>query len=73
MAGVEHIDLDVTIVVGTAEMPLSRFLELGRGAVIPLGRDASQPLDLLANGRAVAKGTVKLKGETVTIEVNSRT
>jgi flagellar motor switch protein FliN/FliY len=70
MAGVEHIDVDVTIVVGSAEMPLSRFLKLGRGAVIPLGRNAAEPLALLANGRKIASGKVKLLGEMVAVEIS---
>jgi len=66
---VKKIELELAIVVGAVEMPLARILQLGRGAVIALGRDASEPLTILANGAPVAKGRVKLNGEKVTVEI----
>ncbi len=69
MAAIEGIDIDLTVVIGTATMPLGRLLSLGRGAVIPLGGDGSTPLTLVANGLAVAEGRVLLDGETISVEV----
>jgi flagellar motor switch protein FliN/FliY len=69
MAPVDKIEVDLTIVVGSAEMPLSRLLRLTRGAVIRLGGDASEPLAILANGKPIAEGRVRLNGEKVAIEV----
>jgi flagellar motor switch protein FliN/FliY len=69
MAAVERIDIDVTVVVGTAALPLAELLALGRGAFVRLGRDAAQPLAVLANGRRIADGRVKLIGDRVGIEV----
>lgn len=69
MAAIDTINVDLTVVVGTATMPLGRFLEMGRGAVIPLGGDGAAPLTLVANGLPVAEGRVLLDGETISIEV----
>jgi len=72
MAAVEQIDVELTIVVGSAELPLAAALSLGRGAVIPLGRDALKPISILANGRKIADGRVKLVGDRIAVEVADR-
>ncbi|MEX0645198.1 MAG: FliM/FliN family flagellar motor switch protein [Parvularculaceae bacterium] len=72
MTPLDKIEVDLTIVVGSAEMPLSKVLRLTRGAVIRLGGDGSEPLKILANGRPIAEGRVQLNGEKVAIEVSAR-
>ena len=69
MASIANIEVELTVVVGSAKMPLQRLLSLGRGAVIPLGGDGSQPLTILANGLPVGEGRVLLDGEKVNVEV----
>jgi len=69
MASIANIEVELTVVVGSAKMPLQRLLSLGRGAVIPLGGDGSQPLTILANGLSVGEGRVLLDGEKVNVEV----
>ena len=71
MSSIGAIDVELTIVVGSAKMPLHQLLSLGRGAVIPLGGDAAQPLRILANGLSVAEGAVLLDGERVKVAVSS--
>lgn len=72
MAKIDEIGIEMTILIGQAEMPLADVLKLGRGAVIPLGRNASEPLDILANNHRIATGNVRLDGENVTVEVERR-
>lgn len=69
MASIDDIEVELTIIVGSAEMSLERLLGLGRGAVIPLGGDGSQPLKIMANGLSVGQGRVLLDGERVNVEV----
>jgi flagellar motor switch protein FliN/FliY len=69
MAAVEQVGVELTIEVGAAEMPLAAALALGRGAIVPLGRDAEKPLSILANGRKIADGKVRLNGDRIMVEV----
>lgn len=69
MGAVERIDVELTIEVGSAEMPLAAAMALGRGAIVPLGRDAAQPISITANGRKIAEGKVKLIGDRIAVEV----
>ncbi len=71
MASIEDIDIELTVVVGSSTMPLRRLLSLGRGAVVLLGGDGSQPLTILANGRRVAEARVVLDGERVNVAIAS--
>lgn len=69
MSAVEQVDVELTVVVGTAELPLAAALALGRGAVIPLGRDVMKPVSVIANGRKIADGKVRIVGDRIAVEV----
>ena len=53
-----RIPVTVRIVLGSATMPVANLVKLGRGAVIPLDRQVGEPVDVIVNGRIVARGEV---------------
>jgi flagellar motor switch protein FliN/FliY len=53
-----HADLAVTLRFGHRRMLLREILELNTGAVIELDRNVNDPVDLLLDGRIVARGEV---------------
>ena len=52
------ISIDVTAVLGTALMPISQILKLGRGAVVELDRLVGEEIELVAEEEIIAKGEV---------------
>ncbi|MAY67314.1 MAG: flagellar motor switch protein FliN [Rhodospirillaceae bacterium] len=52
------VQVEITAVLGTAEMPISQILKLGRGAVVELNRTVGENIEIHANNRLVAKGEV---------------
>jgi len=60
---VMRIPVSVKIVLGSATMPVSNLVKLGRGAVIPLDRRVGEPVDVMVNGRIVARGEVVVMEE----------
>lgn len=52
------IPVEVTAVLGKAEMQVSHLLKLGRGAVIELDRKVGEAIDIYVNNRMVARGEV---------------
>ena len=52
------IPVVVQVVVGSATLPVSSLLKLGRGAVIPLDHRVGDPVDIVVNGRTIARGEV---------------
>ena len=51
-----NIPLSVQVVLGGATMPVATLMKLGRGAVIPLDHRVGQPVDVVVNGRIIARG-----------------
>ena len=58
MESVLNVKLEVVAVLGTAEMPISQILKLGRGAVVELERTVGEDIEIHANNQLVAKGEV---------------
>ena len=54
------IPVEVQVILGTTRMPVSRLMKLGRNAVIALDRQVGDPIDVVVNGRTVARGEVVL-------------
>ena len=44
--------------LGSTSMPVANLLKLTRGAVIPLDRKVGEPVEVVVNGRVVARGDV---------------
>ena len=61
-AGGTHLDsilripVSVQVFLGSASMPIADLMKLGRGAVVALDHDISDPVDLVVNGRIIARG-----------------
>jgi flagellar motor switch protein FliN len=53
-----RIPVSVQVVLGSAMMPVSNLPKLGRGAVIPLDHRVGEPVDIIVNGRVIARGEI---------------
>jgi flagellar motor switch protein FliN/FliY len=53
-----RIPVSVQVVLVSAMMPVSNLLKLGRGAVIPLDHRLGEPVDIIVNGRVIARGEI---------------
>ncbi|RUT26229.1 flagellar motor switch protein FliN [Asaia sp. W19] len=53
---VYDIPVKITAVIGTATMPVSQLLRLGRGAVVELNKKLGEAVDIYANNRLIARG-----------------
>jgi flagellar motor switch protein FliN/FliY len=52
------VTVEVSVEIGRTRMTLGEALALGPGSVIGLHRMAGEPVDLLVNGRVIARGEV---------------
>lgn len=57
------IPVVVQVVLGTTSMPVAKLMKLGRGAVITLDQKVGAPVNVLVNGRVVARGEVVVLDE----------
>src|ERR1700682_3649888 len=51
------MELPVLVRFGSTRMPLRDLLKLTAGSVIEFGRSPENPVEVLVNGRVVARGT----------------
>ena len=69
MAQVNSIDVEISVLLGTAEIPVHQLLKMGRGAVIGLDAREDDPVRILANDIPVAEGTVIVRDGAIAISV----
>lgn len=50
------IPLEITVEIGRTRLAIRDLLQLGAGSVVELAKLAGEPLDVLINGKAIARG-----------------
>ncbi len=63
LSAVYDIPVQVSAVLGRANMQVSQLLKLGRGAVVELDRKVGEAVDIYVNNRLVARGEVVVVDE----------
>ncbi|WP_210324888.1 flagellar motor switch protein FliN [Microvirga alba] len=53
-----RIPVLIQVVLGSATMPVANLMKLGRGAIVPLDHRVGEPVDVVVNGRVIARGEV---------------
>jgi flagellar motor switch protein FliN/FliY len=53
-----NVPVDLTVEMGRTRMTVGETLELRQGSIITLNRMAGEPVDLLVNGTAIARGEI---------------
>ncbi len=65
----DHINIDISVQLGSALVPIHQLLRMGRGAVISLETRENEEVEILANNVPVALGAVVLRGDRIGIEI----
>ncbi|TPN82639.1 flagellar motor switch protein FliN [Mesorhizobium sp. CU2] len=52
------IPVDVQIILGSTEMPVSELMALQKGSTVSLNRRIGEPVDVVVNGRRIARGEI---------------
>lgn len=69
IAIIHDIPVEVIVQLGKTRMLVKDILELGKGSVIELDRLAGEPVDLVANGRLIARGEVVVIDENFGLRI----
>jgi len=64
-----NVSLAVSAELGRCSLRLADLLKLGSGAVVELDRRAGAPIDLLVNGRLIARGEIVAVDERFGVRV----
>jgi flagellar motor switch protein FliN/FliY len=71
LALVMDVHLNLTVELGKTDLSIKDVLELTRGSVIELERVAGEPVDLMANGKLIAKGEVVVIEDNFGLRITS--
>lgn len=69
MSAIEDVDVEISVVLGTAEMPISQLLKMGRGAVIDLEAREDDNVLIYANNQLIARGEVVISGDRIAVSI----
>ena len=69
---VESIPVELSVVLGSCRMSIRDALALKRSSPIVFDPSADDSVEILANGRLIARGRVVVKGDRILIEVLDR-
>jgi flagellar motor switch protein FliN/FliY len=63
------VPVELSVELGKRTIPIAEILSIGPGAVIELGKAAGESLDVLVNGKLVARGEAVVVGEKYGIRI----
>lgn len=69
LSRLSDIPMELSVEIGRTHMTVGETLELAVGSVVALEREAGQPVDLLVNGSAIARGEVIVVDEQYGLRV----
>ena len=69
MKAIDNVNVELSVVLGKAVMPIHQLLKMGRGAVIELDATVHDPATLYANNRLIAKGEVMVVDDHIAVSI----
>ena len=72
MNTLDQIEVDITVELGSAIMPIHHLLRMGRGAIIELNTTEHDPLKIYANNTYVADGEIRVEDGRLSVEVTEK-
>ena len=69
MSVLEDICIDMSIVLGSTQVPIRQILKMSRGAMIALDCGHDDPTLVYVNNELVARGKVLVNGDQISLEV----
>lgn len=68
-ADLDLVPVELTVVLGSARMPIYKLLRMGRGAIIELNASETDEVEILANNHPFARGNVVVSGSRISVEI----
>jgi flagellar motor switch protein FliN/FliY len=69
----EDIEVELSIVLGSAQVQIRQILQMSRGAMIPLDCGQDDPTLVFVNDELIAKGRILVNSEEMSLEVTEIT
>jgi flagellar motor switch protein FliN/FliY len=72
MDNLNTIDVEITVELGAATMPIHHLLRLGRGAVIELDATEHDTMRVYANSTLIARAEIRIDDGRVNVEITEK-
>jgi flagellar motor switch protein FliN/FliY len=72
MNSINSVPIELTVVLGRANMPVHQLLKMGRGAVIELEATDNDEVQILANNTLIATGQVIVQGDRIAVSITQK-
>ena len=69
LARLRDVPVELAVEIGRTHMTIGETLDLGPGSIVTLDRLAGEPVDLLVNGKPIARGEVVVIDEEFGLRV----
>ena len=69
MSSVRDVKVEISVLLGRSTIPMHQLLRMGRGAVIELDSRQDDPVTVLANDKAVARGEIQIHGDKIGVSI----
>lgn len=68
---VGNVEVELSIVLGRANMAMRQLLKMGRGAVIELNAHQDDEVWVMANNHPIARGEILIQGDRIAISITT--
>ena len=65
----DEVPVQMSIVLGSSQLPIRQILKMGRGALIPLDCGYDDTTEIYVNDKLIARGKIQVTGNSMAIEV----
>lgn len=66
---IKNVRVRLDVKIGEAELPVSELFALTRDSVVAIDKDVSAPVDILLDGRVVARGSLVAVGDNFGVRI----
>ena len=65
----DQVEVEITVLLGRALMPMQQLLRMGRGAVIQLDTHEDDQVWILANNHPIARGELVIENDKISVNI----
>ena len=73
MNAINKVSVEISVVLGRAEMQVRQLLKMGRGAVIDLDAQHEEQCWIYANNELIARGEIMMVGDRIGVAITEMT
>lgn len=66
---IKDVKVSIQVMLGEAELPVEELFALGQDSVVKLDREITAPVDILLNGKVIARGKLVAADDNFGVQI----